>query len=234
MAGKLILVDDDRFILNALARLLGTQGYHCTLVVTAEEAWCSLEKEEFDLMILDVGLPDLDGVSLCRRIRARHRLPIIMLTARDTSADKVVGLEVGADDYIIKPFDPQEVLARVRAQLRRRREYSSEVREDNRIVIGGLTVDMDAHDAYVGDRPASLTAKEFELLEVLARNRGRALERDWLFERVWGYDAEMGVKTLAVYMRRLRCKIEADPDNPRYLLTVRGYGYKMISSSELT
>jgi DNA-binding response OmpR family regulator len=234
MAGKLILVDDDRFILNALARLLGTQGYHCTLVVNAEEAWRTLQKEEFDLMLLDIGLPDVDGITLCRRIRARYRLPIIMLTARDSSADKIVGLEVGADDYITKPFDPQEVLARVRAQIRRCREYSAETRENHRIVLGDLVVDMDAHDALIADSPAHLTAKEFELLYVLARNRGRALARDWLFEQVWGYDAELGVKTLAVYVRRLRCKIEADPDNPRYLLTVRGYGYKMASADDLS
>lgn len=232
MAGRLLLVDDDRFILNALSRLLGTQGYHCTAVVTGDEAWRALEKEAFDLMLLDVGLPDVDGVSLCRRIRAKHRLPIIMLTARDASSDKVIGLEVGADDYITKPFEPQEVLARVRAHLRRAGEYSVEPEKREKIVVGHLVVDIDAHDAFFADRPANLTEKEFELLHVLARNRGRALARDWLFEQVWGYDAELGVKTLAVYVRRLRCKIEEDPDNPRYLLTVRGYGYKMVAPDE--
>src|SRR5215470_677028 len=113
MPGRLLLVDDDRFILNALARLLGTNGYHCTQSVTADEAWRALEKEQFDLMLLDIGLPDTDGVSLCRRVRAKHHLPIIMLTARDASSDKVIGLEVGADDYITKPFDTSAVLARL-------------------------------------------------------------------------------------------------------------------------
>src|SRR5438552_13608215 len=192
MPGRLLLVDDDRFILNALGRLLGVNGYHCTFTVTADEAWRALEKESFDLMLLDIGLPDVDGISLCRRVRARHRLPIIMLTARESSSDKVIGLEVGADDYITKPFEPQEVLARVRAHLRRTQEYNTERREADRIPIGKLVVDNDARDAYLNGRQAHLTEKEYELLQVLARNRGRALERDWLFEQVWGYDAELG------------------------------------------
>lgn len=233
MAGRLLLVDDDRFILNALAKLLGMQGYHCTSVVTADEAWQCLEKEAFDLMLLDVGLPDLDGVSLCRRVRTKHRLPIIMLTARDGASDKVIGLEVGADDYITKPFEPQEVIARVRAHLRRNQEYNAERKQEERIVFGKMVVDIDAHEALLNGKPAKLTEKEFELLHILARNRGRALARDWLFEQVWGYDAEFGVKTLAVYIRRLRCKIEEDPDNPRYLLTMRGFGYKMAAQGDL-
>ncbi len=230
MAGKILLVDDDRFILNPLARVLGLQGYHCTLAVTAAEAWQALEKEAFDLMLLDIGLPDMDGVSLCRRVRSKYQMPIMMLTAREAISDKVVSLEVGADDYITKPFDPQEVLARVRAHLRRSQEYGTpREKEKNLLKIGDLTIDFDARDAYRNGVAAHLTAREFELLEILAKNQGRALARDWLFESIWGYDAEMGVKTLVVSMRRLRCKIETEPDNPRYLLTVRGYGYKFAA-----
>jgi DNA-binding response OmpR family regulator len=160
-------------------------------------------------------------------VRSRLRLPIIMLTGRDAVADKVVGLEVGADDYVTKPFDPPELLARVRAQLRRAQEYNEAAAGSDKIVVGHLVVDPGVRDAFFYDRPARLTQKEFELLHLLARHQGRALARDWLFEQVWGYDAELGVKTLAVYIRRLRCKIENDPDNPRYLLTVRGFGYKL-------
>lgn len=230
MAGKILLVDDDRFILNPLARVLGLQGYHCTMAISAAEAWQALEKEAFDLMLLDIGLPDMDGISLCRRVRSKHRLPIVLLTARDSVSDKIIGLEVGADDYITKPFDPQEVLARVRAHLRRSQEYSTAISpEANQMKMDGLVIDFDAHEAYRDGKPTGLTAREFELLEVLAKNRGRALGRDWLFERIWGYDAELGVKTLVVYMRRLRCKIEPDPDNPQLLLTVRGFGYKFAS-----
>lgn len=229
MSGRLLLVDDDRFILNALARLLGTQGYHCTMAASGSEALLLVDKEPFDLVLLDVNLPDMDGVSICRRLRAKHQMPIIMVTARDSASDKVVGLEVGADDYVTKPFEPNEVLARVRAQLRRVREYSLVAGVDDKIVVGRLVIDLHAHEAFLADRPANLTAKEFELLSVLARNRGRAMARDFLFEQVWGYDAELGVKALAVCMRRLRIKIEEDPDNPRYLLTVRGFGYKLVA-----
>ncbi len=232
MPGKLLLVDDDRFILNALTRLLAVNNYHCVTAVNAKEAWQSLQSEEFDLLILDVGLPDQDGISLCRRVRTKHHMPIIMLTARDGASDKVIALEVGADDYICKPFDPQEVLARVRAHLRRNQEYNVEVRKSERFDFGTLVIDVDARDAYVNEVPAKLTDREFELLLMLARNRGRAVGRDWLFEEVWGYDAELGIKTLAVYIRRVRMKVEADPDNPKFIQTVRGFGYKMTDGKD--
>ena len=233
MAVRILLVDDDRFILNPLCRVLGLQGYHCTTAINAAEAWQALQADPFDLMLLDIGLPDMDGVSLCRRVRTQHQLPIILLTARDTVSDKIVGLEVGADDYITKPFDPQEVLARVRAHIRRSTEYRHAIKESrNQTTFDNLTIDFDARDALVNGSPAKLTTREFELLEALAQNPDRALSRDWLFERIWGYDAEFGVKTLVVYMRRLRCKIEPDPDNPKFLLTVRGFGYKFASGEE--
>ena len=233
MAGKLLLVDDDRFFLNSLGRLLGKEGYHVTSAVSGSEAQRLLEGEAFDLVMLDVSLGDMDGVTLCRRVRSRLRMPIIMLTGRDATADKVVALEVGADDYITKPFEPAELLARVRAQLRRAQEYNEPPAQSDRIVVGHLVVDPAVRDAFFYDRPARLTQKEFELLHLLARHQGRALARDWLFEQVWGYDAELGIKTLAVYVRRLRCQIEDDPDNPRYLLTVRGFGYKLAPPEAL-
>jgi two-component system response regulator VicR len=228
MAGKLLLVDDDRFFLNPLAKLLGREGYHVTTAVSAAEALRLLDGEAFDLMLLDVSLGDTDGVTLCRRIRSHHRFPIIMLTGKDGVADKIVGLEVGADDYITKPFDPPELLARVRAQLRRAQEYNEPAAKSDKIVVGPLVIDPGVRDALFYDRPARLTQKEFELLHLLARHQGRVLARDWLFEQVWGYDAELGIKTLAVYIRRLRCKIEDDPDHPRLLRTVRGFGYQLV------
>ena len=232
MSGKLLLVDDDRYVLNPLARLLGINGYHCTLAVTGHEALRLLAAEEFDLMLLDIGLPDMDGLTVCRRARAKHNLPILMLTARDASSEKILGLEVGADDYITKPFEPHEILARIRAQLRRFQEYSQPLEADNKVVLGSLVVDLDLRDALVEGRRAQLTAREFELLVLLARSPGRALARDWIFEEVWGCDAELGVKVLAVCVRRIRCKIEADPDEPRYLQTVRGFGYKLESGTD--
>jgi DNA-binding response OmpR family regulator len=185
MNAKILLVDDDRAILRSLERLLGGQGYHVSSTVSAEEAWLIVNREPIDLMILDLSLPGQDGLTLCRRIRARWQFPILMVTARGESADKVLGLELGADDYLVKPFEPPELLARVRAQL--------------------------------------------ELLHLLARHRGKAMSKDYLFETVWGYDAELATKALAVYVRRLRQKIEADPDAPRYLVTVRGFGYKLVN-----
>jgi DNA-binding response OmpR family regulator len=227
MSGRLLLVDDDRFILNALARLLGAQGYHCTMAASGASAIQLLESEPFDLVLLDVNLPDVDGMSICRRLRSSHHLPVIMVTARDSAVDNVTGLECGADDYLTKPFEAAEVLARVRAQLRRARDYSLVEGKNDQIVAGNLLVDLSAHEAFVNGRAAHLTAKEFELLSVLARNLGKAMPRDFLFEQVWGYDAELGVKALAVCVRRLRMKIETDPDKPVRLSTVRGYGYKL-------
>lgn len=229
---RLLLVDDDRFLLRSIEKLFGTEGYYCKAVSSAAEVRQALSQaapeEPFDLVVLDVGLPDLDGFSLCRQIRARHRMPILLLTARSDSADKVVGLELGADDYLTKPFDPRELLARVRALLRRATEYSQPAERDNRIDLGSVVLDVDARDALRDGTPVGLTDREFELLHLLARHRGKALASEWIFENVWGYDAELGMKTLTVYVQRLRRKIEADPAHPRLLVTVRGFGYKLV------
>src|SRR5580700_10362099 len=139
MSAKLLLVDDDRYVLNPLSRLLGQSGYHCTLAVTGAEALRLVDSEQFDLMLLDIGLTDMDGVTVCRRVRTKHTMPIIMVTARDSSSDKILGLEIGADDYVTKPYEPGELLARIRAQLRRTQEYSSTPTVDNRLTIGALT-----------------------------------------------------------------------------------------------
>jgi DNA-binding response OmpR family regulator len=226
---RLLLVDDDRFVLQSLQKLLGAEGYYCQGAVNGEEARRALAGDPFDLVVLDVGLPDSDGFTLCRQIRARHRMPILVLTARDGSADKVVGLEVGADDYLTKPFDPRELVARIRAQLRRATEYSQPPEKANQLRFGELVIDLDRRDALCGGQPAGLTNREFELLHFLARHRDKALSAEWIFESVWGYDADLGLKTLAVYVNRLRRKIEPDPANPRHLLNVRGFGYKLTA-----
>ena len=228
---RILLVDDDRLTLRSLEKLLAAEGYYCRSVVSAAEARLALQGDPFDMVMLDVILPDQDGFTLCRQIRARHRMPIVYLTARGENADKVIGLEVGADNYLTKPFEPRELVARVRAHLRRATEYSQPVNSPNLIRIGTLIVDADKRDALCSGTEAHLTDREFELLHLLARHRDKALASDWLFENIWGYETLIGIKTLAVYIRRLRCKIEADPEDPCFLMTVRGFGYKLTSGS---
>lgn len=230
---RLLLVDDDRLLLRSLEKLFAREGFCCKTAQTIEEARRALLQssvdEPFDLVLLDVGLPDGDGVSFCRQIRSRHRMPIMLLTARDEITDKVIGLEVGADDYLTKPFDPRELLARTRAHLRRSAEYLASATAPNRITLGRLVVDLDAREVRKDGAVLHLTEREFELLHLLARNPGKALESTWIFEQVWGYSPELGIKTLTVYVRRLREKIEDHPHAPELLLTVRGFGYKLAA-----
>jgi len=226
MPSRILIVDDDRAILAALQRLLEREGYQVQSAVSAEEAMALLEAQPVELALLDIALPGQDGLTLCRQIRGEWRFPVIMLTGRGSTVDKIVGLEMGADDYVTKPFDPGELLARVRAQLRRAHDYT-EAEENAPIQVGALQVDPGRRLAAIDGRTLTLTEREFELLHTLARNRGRPLHRDQLFEAVWGYDSELAGNLLAVYVRRLRRKIERDPEAPQYLHTVRGYGYKL-------
>jgi DNA-binding response OmpR family regulator len=228
MSARLLLVDDDRFLLDNVKRLLAAQGYQVRTASSAEDAFSKVAEEPPDLMVLDVGLPDSDGVSLCRRIRAKWRFPVIMLTARSDAIDKVIGLEVGADDYLTKPFEPAELVARVRALLRRSQEYQAAAETSpGSTSVGELVIDHDSRQALVAGTPVSLTNKEFELLALLAKNAGRVLTRETLFETVWGYEMDFNSNSLDVYMYRLRKKIESDPENPRFLHTLKGYGYRL-------
>lgn len=229
---RILLVDDDRLLLRATQKLLATDGHFCRLASSAAEARAAVAEarveEPFELAVLDVGLPDQDGFSLCRQLRAQHKMPIMLLTARSDSADRVVGLEIGADDYVTKPFDPKELLARVRALLRRSQEYGAS--PSRRIELGAVTLDVDAREAYREGKPVGLTEREFELLHFMARHLGKALASDWLFESVWGYEADCGLKALTVCVRRVRQKIEPDSQNPRMLLTLRNFGYRLVSA----
>ena len=226
MSSQILIVDDDRAILAALQRLLEREGYGVRTATSAEEAIALLEQQPVELALLDISLPGQDGLSLCRQIRGEWRFPVIMLTGRGSTVDKIVGLEMGADDYVTKPFDPGELLARVRAQLRRSLDFA-DAAESAPIQVGSLQVDLSRRAASIDGRTLTLTEREFELLHTLARNRGRPLHRDQLFETVWGYDSELAGNLLAVYVRRLRRKIERDPESPEYLHTIRGYGYKL-------
>ena len=224
MSGKVLLVDDDRFLLENVGRLLRGKGFDVRTASDAAEAVRAVDEFEPELAILDVGLPDDDGISLCRTLRKSHRFPILMLTAQGESGEKVQGLEAGADDYLTKPFDPGELVARVRAQLRRAQEYGAPT---GVLTVGEIVIDPAGRVATVAGRPVDLTNKEFALLAHLAANAGKVLSREELFSHSWGFDISFGSNSLDVYVYRLRRKIEAYADRPRYLHTVKGYGYKL-------
>lgn len=237
---KLLVVEDDLILLETLEYNLEAEGYR---VFTATDGLVALEvarKEQPDLVVLDVMLPGLDGFEVCRILRRETAVPILMLTARAGETDRVVGLEVGADDYLTKPFSMRELLARVKALLRRvrldreslgaesqgPRDSSSFLRSDSRsLVFGDLTVDLDRHEAFLKGVPLHLRPKEFDLLLFLVRHKGMALSRDLILERVWGWDYGGGTRTVDVHIRWLREKIEPAPADPQRIATVRGVGY---------
>jgi DNA-binding response OmpR family regulator len=226
---RLLIVEDNFLVLRAVEKLLTAEGHFCLTAGTAALARRHLNENPCDLVLLDVNLPDQDGFTFCRQIRSQYHMPILFLTAREEHGDKIIGLEVGADDYLTKPYEPRELVARVRAQLRRYKEYSLVANTSNQITLGELIIDSDNRNVFLNCGAVHLTAREFELLHFLAQHREKALASDWIFENVWGCSADMRMKTLAVYMRRLRLKIEQDPDNPSMLLTVRGFGYKLTA-----
>lgn len=236
MAGKILIVEDDRAISHSLARLLGREGYYVTTWRSAEEALVHLREDAtYDLALLDVMLPGQDGFACCRRMRDQGwRGSIIMLTGRDGSPYKVTGLSAGADDYIVKPFEPNELLARITAQLRRTREYDAPSQESDTVILGpGLVLHWPSHQVRRDDVPVPLTEREYELLALLARHPGTALDKTWLYQQIWGGASEDSIKVLAVYVRRLRRKIEVDVDDPQIIQTVRGFGYKLSAESPL-
>lgn len=224
MNGRVLLVDDDRFLLENVGKLMKGQGYEVRTAADGAEALKAVEEFIPDIAILDVGLPDTDGMSLCKTLRQDWRFPIIMLTALGESVEKIQGLNAGADDYLTKPFDPGELVARVRAQLRRTREYTAPA---GIVEIGELVVDPAGRDATIGGRSIDLTNKEFALLAHLAQNAGKVVSREDLFSHSWGFDISFGSNSLDVYIYRLRRKLETSADRPRYLHTIKGYGYKL-------
>ena len=228
MPPAILVVEDELLMRRTLQDLLQAEGLAVTTAGTMTEALGEVNRRTYDLILLDLILPDGDGIECCGRIRERYRMPIIILSTRRQLEDRVAGLETGADDYIVKPFEPAEVVARVRAQLRRAQQLSS---SDGRDVIraGRLTIDPSLQDALVEDRPAGLTQKEFQLVQLLAQRAGKAVSRDFLVDHLWGDDELGSDKNVAVYIRRIRQKLERDPDAPEILLTVRGFGYRLAN-----
>ena len=221
----ILVVEDEESILDPLEFLLSREGFTVIPARNGREALEKFETSDIDLILLDLMLPEISGIEVCRRIRAKSQVPIIMLTAKDSEVDKVVGLELGADDYVTKLQSSAELIARIRAVLRRQRVDPGEL-DSGVISVGPLKMDIDRHQAFVNGVPMSLPLKEFELLEFLLRNSGRVLTRSQLIDRVWGSDYFGDTKTLDVHIKRLRSKIESDPANPIFIQTVRGLGYK--------
>jgi len=222
---RILVVEDEASFSEAISFLLRKEGFE---VATAEDglsAIAEFERHGADLVLLDLMLPGLSGTEVCRQIRTKSNVPIIMLTAKDSEIDKVVGLEIGADDYVTKPYSSRELIARIQAVLRR---FQGGEALDEQGIISSSTIrlDIDRHLVSVNGIPISLPLKEFELLEFLMRNSGRVLTRSQLIDRVWGSDYFGDTKTLDVHIKRLRAKIEADPGNPIFIQTVRGLGYK--------
>ncbi|NDF57200.1 MAG: DNA-binding response regulator [Actinobacteria bacterium] len=221
---KILVVEDEASFSDALSYVLGKEGFEVVVADTGDGAIASFDKFGADLVLLDLMLPGLSGTEVCKQLRSRSNVPIIMLTAKDTEVDKVVGLELGADDYVTKPYSKAELVARIRAVLRRQGE--SIETQDSILVAGPVHIDVERHQVKIDNNSVSLPLKEFELLEYLIRNTGRVLTRAQLIDRVWGSDYFGDTKTLDVHVKRLRAKIEKDPANPVYIQTIRGLGYK--------
>jgi DNA-binding response OmpR family regulator len=224
-SARILLVDDEQSIQTLLSYPLRKDGYHVTSVLDGGEALQRFEEGRFDLVILDLMLPQLDGVEVCRRLRSRSQVPIIMLTAKGSETDKVAGLEVGADDYITKPFSMREFRSRVKAALRRSR-MGGETADEEPIERDGLRIDFERRMVTLAEEEVRVTYVEFEILGALARSPGRVLTRETLLEHVWGDSEYRDPRTVDVHIRHLREKIERDPKEPEFLFTVRGVGYR--------
>ncbi|HYZ05652.1 MAG TPA: response regulator transcription factor [Rubrobacter sp.] len=222
---KVLIVDDEPNIREVVGLYLRRDGHTVVSVTDGEEALEAFRESEPDLVVLDLMLPKISGLEVCRRMRADRRVPLIMLTARGEEEERIVGLSLGADDYVVKPFSPRELAARVAAVLRRVEESSGDV-DQKLLFFDGLRIDPNTREVLVRGEPATLTAREFDLLHYLASSPNRVYTRDQLMELVWGYTFSADTSTVTVHVRRLREKVEPDPARPRYLQTVWGVGYK--------
>jgi two-component system, OmpR family, response regulator RegX3 len=221
---RVLVVEDEESFSDALSYMLRKEGFEVAVAPNGHDALAEFDRTGADLVLLDLMLPGLPGTEVCRQLRSRSSVPVIMLTAKDSEVDKVVGLELGADDYVTKPFSSRELVARIRAVLRRGAEPAELLPAV--LEAGPVRMDVERHVVSVAGEPVRLPLKEFELLEFLLRNAGRVLTRGQLIDRIWGADYVGDTKTLDVHVKRLRAKIEPDPAQPTYLLTVRGLGYK--------
>ncbi|QLY32256.1 response regulator transcription factor [Nocardia huaxiensis] len=225
---SVLIVEDEESLADPLAFLLRKEGFEVTVVGDGPSALAEFDRSGADIVLLDLMLPGMSGTDVCKQLRARGSVPVIMVTARDSEIDKVVGLELGADDYVTKPYSSRELIARIRAVLRRGAGDEPDSNGETSVLEAGpVRMDVDRHTVQVNGKVVTLPLKEFDLLEYLLRNSGRVLTRGQLIDRVWGADYVGDTKTLDVHVKRLRSKIEADPAKPEHLVTVRGLGYKL-------
>ncbi len=221
---RILVVEDEPSFHEALSYQLTREGYEVTVAETGDDGLAAFARDGADLVLLDLMLPGTPGTEVCRQLRQRSKVPIIMLTAKDGEVDKVVGLELGADDYVTKPYSVRELVARIRAVLRRGEDADDQ--SEALVEAGPVRMDVDRHVVTVGGATVALPLKEFELLELLVRNADRVLTRGQIIDRVWGADYVGDTKTLDVHVKRLRSKVEPHPSRPRHIVTVRGLGYK--------
>lgn len=227
MNGKILIVDDEESLVRLISYNLAKEGFNILTSLDGNEAWQLIMNEKPDLLILDLMLPGKDGLEICRDLRkVNNNIPIIMLTARDEEIDKVLGLELGADDYMTKPFSVRELSARVKAILRRQIKVTAPEPVDKELVIGEFAIKPEKYEIYHKGAMLDLTLKEYELLELLLKNKDRVLKREYLLQVLWDYADGVNTRVLDVHISKLRDKIEADSKNPRYIKTVRGLGYK--------
>ena len=230
MSTRILVVDDDASLAEMIGIMLESESYTPTLCHDGAKALDAFHEVNPDLVLLDLMLPRLDGTEVCTRIRRSSSVPVIMLTAKDTELDKIVGLEIGADDYVTKPYSYRELLARLKAVLRRSRAAAPE--PEPVLVAGGVRMDVERHEVRVDGEVVAMPLREFELLELFLRHPGRVLTRSQILERLWGPDYEGDTKTLDVHVKRLRGRIEADASKPVLITTVRGLGYRLDGESE--
>ena len=223
---RVLIVEDEESFADPLAFLLRREGFTTAVAASGQDALAEFDRNGADIVLLDLMLPGMSGTDVCKALRTRSAVPVIMVTARDSEIDKVVGLELGADDYVTKPYSARELIARVRAVLRRGAEPADPDSTPGVLAVGPVRMDVERHVVSVNGADVALPLKEFDLLEYLLRNAGRVLTRGQLIDRVWGADYVGDTKTLDVHVKRLRAKVEADPSAPRHLVTVRGLGYK--------
>ena len=229
MSGKILLVEDEHSIADPVIYNLKQEGFSVTHVDEGPIALEIFSEESFDLIILDLMLPEISGLDICRSIRKESDVPIIMVTAKDSEADRVSGLELGADDYVTKPFSVRELMSRVRAVLRRTTTTTKTNKIDKSIKSGNIEINLSKYEAKVDDKNIDLTPREFELLYAFCENEGNLMSREQIFDEIWGYSFIGNTKTLDVHIQRIREKIEKDPREPKRLVTVRGVGYKLVT-----